>query len=64
MTYIRKVKLDKFFISKNTRIESFQMVDECYYDENTAYSSSFGFWPQWLFQYNDKLEICEAIESS
>ena len=38
------------------------MLDEYWDEENTPFSNASEFWPQWLFQYNNKLPLCENIE--
>ena len=39
------------------------MIDEYAEKENKPYSSYHDIWTNWLFQYNDELQIVEAIES-
>ena len=39
------------------------MIDEYVEKENKPYSSYHDIWTNWLFQYNDELQIVEAIES-
>ena len=41
-----------------------QMIDKYWYGGDITYSSSFGFWRQCLFQYNDELPIDETTESA
>ena len=40
------------------------MLDEQWEEINTPYSDEFGFWPEWMFLYFNKMPLGESIESA
>ena len=58
-----KYKLYISYLTKTMRTEWIKMLEKYWDGGDKPYSSSYYFWPQWLFKYNDELPICEAIET-
>ena len=55
--------MNNLYLTKSMRTDWLHMLDEYWDEKDTPYSDDFDFWPDWLFQYYNELQLVEDIES-
>ena len=52
------------YLTESMKTDWLQMLDEKWEKIDTPYSDDFGFWPEWMFLYFNKMPLGESIESA
>ena len=56
--------MNNLYLTEIMQTDWLQMLDECWDEKDTPYPDDYDFWPDWLYQHFNRLQLREVIESA